>query len=84
MSDCTTTAPCSTQFGTGIQRTERSAADSTTWNSNKALYGNIQGQYISNSLQPKFKSQADYIRYKKMTAELYSTSRVIANCPSKL
>lgn len=84
MSDCTTSASCSKQFGRAIQTNERSAMDSTTWASNKALYGNIQDQYISNGIAPKFKSSADYIRYKKMTAELYSTARTIPNCPHKL
>ena len=55
-----------------VQDSERSSADTGAFQSGKTLYGYINNTYTSQGKTPKFNSQRDYIRWKRMTAQLNS------------
>jgi hypothetical protein len=60
---------------TNVQTDERSAADYASFKSGNAQYNYVKNTYVDNNIMPKFKSHADYLAWKRMTAQLYSKGR---------
>lgn len=74
-SNCSTISVCSKSYGYGVQKEERSSADYAQFKSGNAHYNYIRGAYIVQNLTPKFKSNTDYVAWKRMNAQLNSDTR---------
>jgi hypothetical protein len=67
-------------MGPGIQQKERSSADYTSFLGARQIYNDTVSNFINFAPNtPKFKSNSDYVKWKRVTANLYST--VPANLP---
>ena len=76
---CLKSTTCDTHLNS-IQAEERSSSDSSTFLSNKTLFGYVHNNLIPISLPnstvvyatPPFRSTRDYVRWKKIQSQLYS------------
>ena len=73
-SNCITNALCSKTFGPSIQTAERSSSDYAQF---KAAA--IEYTYIQNNQTPSFASHRDYLKWKRMNAQLNSAIRVVSS-----
>jgi hypothetical protein len=75
-SPCPYNSTCSTAFAPTIQDKERSSSDYTSYLGAKTLYGytnNTSNTYTQISLAPRFTSHADYMRYKRISSQMYGS-----------
>ena len=78
---CPSNTQCQVKYLADIQREERSSADSTNLRAGKALYGYENAATAATGHLPTFKSGADYIRWKKTIAQMYSdTQKLTTTC----
>ena len=67
---------CATLFAPTIQDKERSSSDYTSYLGAKTLYGftnNTSNTWQTIQLPPRFASHADYMRYKRISSEMYGS-----------
>lgn len=77
---CENAAACSKLMGPQIQQKDRSSSDYAAFISARTIYTETVATYNSTApYTPKFKSNADYMKWKRVTANLYSVAP--ANLP---
>ena len=71
---CPSNTACSKQFGKAVQISDRSAADNTAFRSARAAYTEVNDVRSAGNmpLPPKFNSHTDYLRWKRVTTQLYN------------
>jgi len=72
-------ATCQNTFGVKIQTDQRSSSDRTDFQGGLTQYVYIKGQYIDQAQTPQFKSNKDYVVYKRMKAQLNANIRVVSS-----
>jgi hypothetical protein len=71
---CPSNTACSKPFGKAVQNSERSAADSTAFRGARTVFTDTNDVRSAGHmpLPPKFNSHTDYLRWKRVTAQLYN------------
>lgn len=78
-SNCLSNSVCSKIFGPAVQRGERASSDFTHFKTATTEYNYVIHEYIQNNKTPSFSSHRDYLKWKRMNAQLHSDVRVVSS-----